>query len=92
MSFNLRREANPLATTPRGKAELAHDAFQSQARSQSPGDFHSKYVSLRSSWVSISGEKPIPWRLAVQMPLKKPTTGFNLRREANPLATQVRHF
>ncbi len=62
LCFNLRREANPLATVPNGVATLSSLMFQSQARSQSPGDV---CVTDHETWgyfVSISGEKPIPWR------------------------------
>ncbi len=86
VGFNLRREANPLATC--GLAALAclpwrfqsqarsqspgdlvaegevtgWSEFQSQARSQSPGDHKQVLLSIQMSTVSISGEKPIPWR------------------------------
>ncbi len=38
IGFNLRREANPLATVKAEKAQAQGYPFQSQARSQSPGD------------------------------------------------------
>ncbi len=63
-SFNLRREANPLATVQTSVPRVLPPRFQSQARSQSPGD------------VSSGAEIPM-------MP-----DSFNLRREANPLATR----
>ncbi len=36
--------------------------FQSQTRSQSPGDGHSCTVTTRCNHVSIADAKPIPWR------------------------------
>ncbi len=38
--------------------------FQSQARSQSPGDWFAPCAPCDCHHVSISGEKPIPWRRA----------------------------
>ncbi len=60
--FNLRREANPLATSAFKCKALSLESFQSQARSQSPGDLSGKNKKGQSYEVSISGEKPIPWR------------------------------
>src|SRR5947209_787777 len=61
-SFNLRREANPLATifwNPRSSISIK---FQSQARSQSAGDYPLIRPQPFARSVSISGEKPIRWR------------------------------
>ncbi len=44
-------------------------------------------VMLKDMYVSISGEKPIPWRQRFIEHIRVRHTGFNLRREANPLAT-----
>ncbi len=85
--FNLRREANPLATAPGLRLSPPLFVFQSQARSQSPGDFSASLLEPGGSRVSISGEKPIPWRRPAQKPQRPQRNRFNLRREANPLAT-----
>ncbi len=113
--FNLRREANPLATCDGVSVAESMYPFQSQARSQSPGDEMLQWPSVRRAIVSISGEKPIPWRRLAssssaspylfqsqarsQSPgdvnLRRREDGdikcFNLRREANPLATASRY-
>ncbi len=86
-SFNLRREANPLATTASFGSRFSPFLFQSQARSQSPGDEEDKETSLAMLTVSISGEKPIPWRHTLLLAEVMIKLSFNLRREANPLAT-----
>ncbi len=54
----------PIPWRPRksGKRHSRQRMFQSQARSQSPGDDHASRQSRDKSAVSISGEKPIPWR------------------------------
>src|SRR5947209_813609 len=44
-------------------------------------------MGKRCSIVSISGEKPIHWRLLYLLPSTFRKMRFNLRREANPLAT-----
>ncbi len=113
--FNLRREANPLATRyapglacllalfqSQARSQSPGDAsvdwggnpimyvFQSQARSQSPGDSCRAGPISPVSLVSISGEKPIPWRLDRLMREIAKCDSFNLRREANPLATRSR--
>ncbi len=63
-SFNLRREANPLATCHQICLAAFRYPFQSQARSQSPGDGMAGDLAEKTFEVSISGEKPIPWRPA----------------------------
>ncbi len=87
-SFNLRREANPLATRMLIVRHARAGLFQSQARSQSPGDPTQSRPVSRHDRVSISGEKPIPWRRASSAAGEQDPHSFNLRREANPLATR----
>ncbi len=138
--FNLKREANPLATKEAKSMSDLASLFQSQARSQPSGDCSRcrklathEGVSISSekptlwrlkgkpawhavSQVSISSEKPTLWRPSQSDPVRlglcdvsisseKPTlwrqTGklsasaavkcFNLKREANPLATHTSH-
>ncbi len=88
-SFNLRREANPLATITPHAPYMRFCLFQSQARSQSPGDASCSCCSAIVSVVSISGEKPIPWRHLKVTTCVSTIPSFNLRREANPLATLI---
>ncbi len=136
--FNLKREANPLATEVLAFLKGVQDWFQSQARSQPSGDdrhpgrsLHPKKVSISSEkptlWrldlcmdcaekrdlfqsqarsqpsgdpmhtvshkahkVSISSEKPTLWRRCISIVCHSPGNGFNLKREANPLATNWR--
>jgi len=59
---NRRREANPLATLTGHFLSANYFRFQSQTRSQSPGDI--KIWSARNPRrsVSIADAKPIPWR------------------------------
>src|SRR6266566_5118911 len=47
MSFNRRREANPLATSFDGSNVISYNEFQSQTRSQSPGDIEAHSPALR---------------------------------------------
>src|SRR6266852_1606556 len=61
--------------------------FQSQARSQSTGDQAELFQVQALPEVSISGEKPIHWRLRAGILSFQGNLCFNLRREANPLAT-----
>src|SRR6266571_1980704 len=63
------------------------DMFQSQARCQPRGDKLPQTVRLSWDEVSISSEMPAPWRL---IPVTAPpgaTRGFNLKRDASPVAT-----
>src|SRR6266852_5154551 len=62
LCFNLRREANPLATSGSNLDCARYILFQSQARSQSTGDFAKLDDMCACVAVSISGEKPIHWR------------------------------
>src|SRR5271167_29830 len=60
--FNLCREANPLATGFGLFGSGVPSGFQSLSRSQSPGDLLRQALLLQQMKVSISVEKPIPWR------------------------------
>src|SRR5206468_1934062 len=62
-SFNLRRDARPLATLCEVHRALIFRVFQSQARCQAPGDLTWLELLLVHLEVSISGEMPGPWRL-----------------------------
>src|SRR6266700_2650030 len=61
--------------------------FQSQTRSQSPGDFEWSISVPFPIGVSIADAKPIPWRHAELQTWLSEQPSFNRRREANPLAT-----
>ncbi len=63
------------------------DGFQSQARSQPSGDMTNTLRTIRNRVVSISSEKPTLWRQHMPDVLRPEVLGFNLKREANPLAT-----
>src|SRR6266699_1311629 len=92
-NFNLRREARPLATSCICKSKVLIPVFQSQTRSQAPGDSVLFAVALASFSISISDEKPGPWRPFTSGASPTPHPYFNLRREARPLATNVpTHF
>src|SRR6266567_2952867 len=60
--FNLRRDARPLATNILKFALLFQVVFQSQTRSQAPGDMRALISAGNRSRISISDEKPGPWR------------------------------
>src|SRR5947207_2842565 len=63
------------------------NGFQSQTRSQSPGDPKDATSANNSVQVSIADAKPIPWLLILNIITQVPQLCFNRRREANPLAT-----
>src|SRR6266496_2271708 len=63
--------------------------FQSQPRCQAPGDTPWKPVSTPITYVSISTEMPGPWRLTALLPEHRFFQGFNLNRDARPLATNM---
>src|SRR5258708_31444778 len=63
--------------------------FQSQTRSQSTGDVDVRRINRVAREVSISDEKPIHWRRLHDLFQKRQRQSFNLRREANPLATST---
>ncbi len=62
--------------------------FQSQPRCQAPGDGDHWSRLLTPSYVSISTEMPGPWRPSMLCIRAVVTIGFNLNRDARPLATQ----
>src|SRR5438034_845670 len=66
-----------------------HAMFQSQTRSQSPGDKPKVALPKDAVVVSIADAKPIPWRRHALSDVIAAFNGFNRRREANPLATSV---
>ncbi len=89
-SFNLRREANPLATATSPLFTRRSNRFQSQARSQSPGDVT---ITFNNPGVTFAFQSQArsqsPGDIAMPAACANCNPGFNLRREANPLATQV---
>src|SRR6266567_3860003 len=87
VSFNRRREANPLATRDAWRWLNRSARFQSQTRSQSPGDFMYSLWKKSNNTVSIADAKPIPWRRLYLFTDDLAYFRFNRRREANPLAT-----
>jgi len=62
--FNLRREAIPLATAKIDRVVIFVSVFQSQTRSHPPGDCLVYNIGTAGGAVSISDEKPSPWRRA----------------------------
>ncbi len=86
-NFNLRREARPLATSCGLLYPALVGLFQSQTRSQAPGDDYPRRAEPFSIAISISDEKPGPWRRRQQIAAQMGGENFNLRREARPLAT-----
>src|SRR6266700_2112501 len=64
-NFNLRREARPLATPTRSTMAYSQSLFQSQTRSQAPGDLPHWSGVQGCRVISISDEKPGPWRLFI---------------------------
>src|SRR5690242_280073 len=86
LCFNLNREASPLATECEAGSGAVPHKFQSQPRSQPPGDTVPAYRHTLIRCVSISTEKPAPWRLPLVIRQKPRADGFNLNREASPLA------
>src|SRR6266487_3174133 len=87
MRFNLRREAAPHATAGPCCTPSTDFAFQSQTRSRSTCDIESKCHLLPYPLVSISDEKPLHMRPYQPATNGGSITGFNLRREAAPHAT-----
>src|SRR6266566_3031643 len=61
-NFNLRREARPLATPSFIPEHQFKRQFQSQTRSQAPGDLLYLQIQSLNTRISISDEKPGPWR------------------------------
>src|SRR5436309_2100094 len=62
--------------------------FQSQMRSQSPCDDARSFESRRNLYLLIADAKPLPFVLFVLLQLLDSWLYFNLRCEANPLATE----
>src|SRR5207237_506151 len=101
--FNLRREASPLATSRAVTVRTIQHMFQSQARSQSSGDW-SNTCACRGAGLGFNHRREasllstdLPFQYHVKTPSAiKLTSSFelhtnlmrsNLRREASPLAT-----
>src|SRR5947209_3479410 len=84
-SFNLRREANPLATEALHSISRLTFLFQSQARSQSTGDAVWTINGVPVYWFQSQARSQSTGDLDA-LPLLGPLAdSFNLRREANPL-------
>src|SRR6266567_6731085 len=66
-NFNLRRDARPLATPSFITEHQFKRQFQSQTRSQAPGDWAGGYQPIKTTAISISDEKPGPWRRMFQL-------------------------
>src|SRR6266496_3393537 len=64
--------------------------FQSQPRCQAPGDSSIRSLPTLFAAVSISTEMPGPWRLGYYSSHMASFTGFNLNRDARPLATNTK--
>src|SRR6266536_1803265 len=62
VSFNLNRDARPLATCRYCPRHPALSMFQSQPRCQAPGDAEHGLEAAAGMLVSISTEMPGPWR------------------------------
>src|SRR6266851_1068104 len=90
ISFNLRREAAPHATTNAALSQRCEICFNLR-REAAP---HATRVSVQSriivSSVSISDEKPLHMRLLPEWRADWGEICFNLRREAAPHATGSR--
>src|SRR5437016_5498477 len=85
--FNLRREANPLATSDKNQTRNKSITFQSQAESQSAGSEAPLKGATHLICCFNLGRKANPLATCF---VSRPTLlcpCFNLRREANPLAT-----
>src|SRR5438046_1328257 len=87
MSFNLNRDARPLATAFFAKGKSQVSWFQSQPRCQAPGDKFPNRSIETEMLVSISTEMPGPWRLRYLQRVHHARLRFNLNRDARPLAT-----
>ncbi len=87
VSFNLKREANPLATQSSHMVKMIHGSFNLK-REANPLATVTTVVSWVTRFtVSISSEKPTLWRHALFFICRTFFLCFNLKREANPLAT-----
>ncbi len=90
LGFNLRREANPLATSKGlSVSGVCHLSFNLRREANPLATYVVVYMIQMKIGVSISGEKPIPWRQPPEYAQRGCARSFNLRREANPLATST---
>src|SRR6266702_2866426 len=85
--FNRRREANPLATWTSASHYLPIQKFQSQTRSQPPGDMGSSQMSASLSYRFNRRREANPLATEEFNDTDSKASSFNRRREANPLAT-----
>src|SRR6266487_1491402 len=69
------------------KEKDKRSTFQSQPRCQAPGDYNLPHRQGQPQPVSISTEMPGPWRRSVLQLIQMLFLGFNLNRDARPLAT-----
>ncbi len=114
--FNLKREANPLATGLADPARGYHHGFNLKREANPLATHPVNNQRPRRIFVSISSEKPTLWRHTPQrlwdVPIpqfqsqarsqpsgdataidgRSNDLSFNLKREANPLATRNLHF
>src|SRR6266487_5051591 len=88
-SFNLNRDARPLATPLSISGKSMLKLFQSQPRCQAPGDKYYGAWLIKILRVSISTEMPGPWRPSVRGSSHPMLVCFNLNRDARPLATAM---
>src|SRR5205085_818443 len=84
-----RREANPLATTYRYSSSRGATVIQSQARSQSAGDKSPICGDRRLSQFQSQARSQSAGDQGAPLFNKSHSKSFNLRREANPLATNI---
>ncbi len=89
VSFNLRREASPRATSGTTQTARWIISFNLRREASPRATPSSTRVFMLNVLVSISGEKPVPVRPANPAPQAPPVSGFNLRREASPRATAI---
>src|SRR6266496_2368235 len=85
--FNLRREANPLATVHEKGNQQGVNKFQSQARSQSTGDPNNTSTVVTLFGFQSQARSQSTGDLLIKTQVSSIHGSFNLRREANPLAT-----
>src|SRR5258708_7628633 len=84
---NLKREANPLATTISNTTLSAIIMFQSQPRSQPSGHHQTPYRPLFENKVPTLAQHPTPFPNPTTTPALTLLLCPNLNRKANPLAT-----
>src|SRR5438034_10159057 len=85
--FNLNRDARPLATISLIKS--GNNQVRVSISTEMPGPWRQFHVEVfkSDSLVSISTEMPGPWRPVVLLAPTPVLGGFNLNRDARPLAT-----